>query len=125
MIFVGPEHLETFDSGLHADVCPLLGLLSHFQILLRNSAFIEQDLGARQLGGRQPLLRDGLPVVREHVGKICALYAHQKLPFLNGVAQPRADLHDPPGSHRNHGHAARNVDTDNAGNAQLRGAGTP
>src|SRR5207248_1296234 len=79
------------------------------QIVLRDSGFVEQNLGPRQLRHCQRLIGNCLSVVREGFGEVGALHTYQKLPLLDGVAQPCADLYDPPGSHRNHRYAARYI----------------
>ena len=49
MILVRPEHAKMFDGGFHGDVGLLLGVLGHFQILLRDGALVVQNLRTREL----------------------------------------------------------------------------
>ena len=57
VVGVGAQHLEMLERGLDRHFGLGLGILRHFQILLRNGALVEQQLGAVQLGARPALRR--------------------------------------------------------------------
>ena len=119
MVRIRSEKVEMLLRRIENDLGVILGILRDFLSALGNRPMLEQDVGAVELDLRQLLVLDGLAVIRKRAGDVRASHFEQKLPFLDGVAEPRVDLHHPPRSQRGYRHLTRNIRTNYAGHIQL------
>ena len=120
MIDVAAQHVDVFGGGFDIHAGLVFGGLRDLEILLGNSAMIEEKLGTVQLGAGQSFVGDGLAVIRGGSGNIGALHAQQELALGNLVAETRMNLDDTARGQRNDRDVAGDVGGNQAGDCQFR-----